>query len=80
MMAISKEELHTQLMQHFPNAQIEISSFVDDDNHYTLEITDSIFNDLSLIKQHRLVKDALKELLSGPLHAITIKTHKTNKQ
>lgn len=75
-MAVSKEELQKQLMLHFPNSEIEISSFVDDNNHYTLEITDEAFNDISLIAQHRLVKSALKDMLDGPLHAITIKTHK----
>ena len=73
-MAISKEELRAQLMSSFPSAKINISSFIDDDNHYSLEITDKAFTGLSLIQQHRLVKDALKELLQGPLHAITIKT------
>lgn len=76
-MAVTKEELQNILLQHFPNAEVSISSFVDDNDHYVLEITDAAFNNLSLIAQHKLVKDALKGLLAGPLHAITIKTRKT---
>lgn len=73
-MAISQDELHSILQQSFPNAQIKITDLAGDNDHYSLEITDSSFKDIPLIKQHRLVKDALKKALHTNLHAITIKT------
>jgi stress-induced morphogen len=73
-MAIPQSELTQILQQNFPNAQIKISSLVDDNDHYSLEITDESFRGLSLINQHKLVKNALAELLKARLHAITIKT------
>lgn len=73
-MAITESKLQLILADHFPNAKIKITDLVGDKDHYSLEIIDSCFKGLSLIKQHKLVKNALVEILKGELHAITIKT------
>ena len=73
-MAISKTKLISILQQSFPNAKIKITDLAGDQDHYSLDITCSSFKGLPLIKQHRLVKDALSEVLEKELHAITIKT------
>ncbi len=73
-MAISSNELETILRQHFPNAKINITALVDDQDHYALEIIDANFVGKSLIDQHKMVKAALSEILHTKLHAITIKT------
>jgi stress-induced morphogen len=73
-MAISETKLTSILQQSFPNAKIKINDLASDQDHYSLDITCSSFKDLPLIKQHRLVKDALSEVLEKQLHAITIKT------
>lgn len=73
-MAISETKLISILQQSFPNAKIKITDLAGDQDHYSLDITCSNFKGLPLIKQHRLVKDALSEVLGGELHAITIKT------
>lgn len=72
--AISKSELEGILASAFPNAIIEVKDLVGDSDHYSLLIKDKMFKDTPLIKQHRIVKDALKEILNTKLHAITIKT------
>lgn len=73
-MAISQQELLSILQQSFPHAQIKITDLAGDNDHYSLEIADTSFNGLPLIKQHKLVKDALRDVLHEQLHAITIKT------
>ncbi|BDU59889.1 hypothetical protein FLA4_02990 [Candidatus Rickettsia kotlanii] len=74
-MAISVEELEKILKESFPNSTIKITDLVGDQDHYALEISDVQFNGLSLINQHKLVKNALlSEILNKKLHAITIKT------
>ncbi|CAN0558983.1 unnamed protein product [Ectocarpus sp. 12 AP-2014] len=73
-MAISENKLMSILKQSFPNAKIKITDLAGDQDHYSLDITCSNFKGLPLIKQHRLVKGALSEILEGELHAITIKT------
>lgn len=73
-MAISESKLQSILQNSFPNAKIKITDTAGDQDHYALEITNPAFEGLPLIKQHRLVKEALAEVLVKELHAITIKT------
>ena len=73
-MAIRKSELEHIILESFPNATIEIIDLVGDEDHYSLSIIDKSFESVPLIKQHRMVKEALKEVLNTRLHAITIKT------
>lgn len=74
-MAVSSDEIESILRKQLPEAQIKIADMVGDSDHYSLEIADKSFSGKSLITQHKIVKDALKELLQSRLHAITIKTY-----
>ena len=73
-MTISHNALEKIIRNHFPNATIKIEDLVGDEDHYSLEIADAQFDGLSTLKQHRVVKEALKEVLHKDLHSITIKT------
>ena len=73
-MPITKTELESILLQSFPEADIEIIDLAGDEDHYSLSIKDASFTGLPLIKQHKMVKNALAEVLQSRLHAITIKT------
>ncbi|MBP7190123.1 MAG: BolA family transcriptional regulator [Rickettsiaceae bacterium] len=73
-MAVTIDELQTIIMSKFPDAKVKITDLVGDGDHYSLEIVDKAFADKTIIAQHRMVKDALSELLKTRLHAITIKT------
>ena len=77
-MAISETKLQSILQNSFPNAKIKITDTAGDQDHYALEITSNAFKGLPLIKQHRLVKEALAEVLVKELHAISIKTKAEN--
>lgn len=74
-MAISKSELESIILQSFPDATIEIIDLAGDQDHYSLVISDKSFEGLPLIKQHKMVKAALADVLVTRLHAITIKTN-----
>jgi stress-induced morphogen len=73
-MPIAKEKLETILKQNFPNAVIEITSLVDDGDHYSVTICDNIFTGKSRVEQHKMVNNALGKILGGELHALQIKT------
>ena len=73
-MAILASELENIIREHFPNAIIKITDLANDQDHYSLEIEDARFQGLSILAQHRMVKDALRDTLHKQLHAITIKT------
>ncbi len=73
-MPIAKTELEKLLKNSFPDAQIEVIALVDDDNHYSVKITDKIFAGKTRIEQHKMVNIALKEILGDVLHAMQLKT------
>ncbi|MFM7620988.1 MAG: BolA family protein [Alphaproteobacteria bacterium] len=73
-MAITSNELQKKLQQAFPNAQIELVDLVGDSDHYSVKIIDQCFANKSLIQQHKMVNQALKDVLQDQLHALQIKT------
>ena len=47
--------------------------------HFNVKIVSDKFEGLLPIKQHKLVYDALKEQLEGPVHALSLKTIKKSR-
>lgn len=45
-------------------------------SHFTINITAQEFNDISLVARHRLVYDALQDLMNNPIHALAINAKK----
>tara|TARA_R110002049_G_scaffold226759_6_gene398907 strand:+ start:956 stop:1231 length:276 start_codon:yes stop_codon:yes gene_type:complete len=41
-------------------------------SHYTVIVVSEAFNDLSLIKRHRLVYDVVGDLMTNDIHALSI--------
>ena len=41
--------------------------------HFRITVVSDRFSDLSLVKRHRLINEALAEELQGPIHALAIK-------
>ncbi|KAF8818298.1 BolA/IbaG family iron-sulfur metabolism protein [Rickettsia endosymbiont of Cardiosporidium cionae] len=73
-MSISKEDLVNILKLNFPTAKISVEDFVGDRNHYSITVIDKIFENMTILQQHRLVQSALKESLGMSLHAVNINT------
>lgn len=46
----------------------------DDGTHFEALIVSKLFEDLSIIKQHQLVYDALGKMMQHEIHALSIKT------
>ena len=73
-MPISQNNLEKILQENFPTAQIEVTALVADDNHYSVKIIDKIFTGKTRVEQHKMVNNALKEILGDVLHAMQLKT------
>ena len=41
--------------------------------HFRVTVVSARFSDLSLVRRHRLINEALAEELQGPIHALAIK-------
>jgi stress-induced morphogen len=77
-MPIEQNRLEIILKEKFPNSKIIIEDLAGDNDHYSVFIESSLFNDLSKIRQHQLVYKSLDGLMDNELHAMQLKTKGTN--
>jgi stress-induced morphogen len=59
----------------FPDGHIELVDLTGTKDHYQARIVSSAFEGKSLIEQHQLVYRALGNAMSGPIHALALKTY-----
>jgi stress-induced morphogen len=71
------ERLRTMLAEAFPDAtELSVEDRTGTNDHFQVTVASSRFEGLSLLEQHRLVNEAVGELLGPgrPIHALKIKT------
>ena len=70
-----KKKLEEIIKNNIKDSQIIIRDINNDNNHFDIIIISDQFEGLSLIKQHRLVYDALDGIITKTIHAIQLKTY-----
>lgn len=73
-MPISQPELEKTLKEKFPDATIKVKDLAGDNDHYSVEIIDDSFKGKTLIAQHKMVNNALGDIIKTQLHAMQLKT------
>lgn len=73
-MPIAKKDLENILRDKFPKAKVEVVDLAGDDDHYSVTIIDKIFAGKTRIAQHKLVNEALGDIIKTQLHAMQLKT------
>lgn len=68
------ELIKEKIEKHINGANAIITDPRNDNEHFMATIIWQGFKDMSLIEQHRMVYDALKEEMSNGLHSLSIKT------
>ena len=75
---ITKSKVINLITNKLPNSQVQVENLKGND-HLQVTVISSLFNGLSLVKQHQLVYAALKEeLASEAIHALALKTETPN--
>lgn len=75
----STEEIEQQLVRALPGAKIQVRDLTGTRDHFEATVIWKGFEGKSLLEQHRLVMEPLKEGLKEKIHALKIKT-KTEEQ
>ena len=71
---ITKEKVITLITSKLPDSKVTVENLKGND-HLQVTVISSMFDGLSLVKQHQLVYSALKEeLASEAIHALALKT------
>ena len=73
-MPMAADEIETLIRTGIPDARIEIVDLAGDGDHYEARVTAESFRGLPLVKQHKLVYDALGGRMGNELHALKLKT------
>lgn len=62
------------LEKNITNAEVKISDMTGTFDHLEIIVSSPVFANKTLIQQHKIVMDLLKNALQGPVHAVKIKT------
>ncbi|MBT4989022.1 MAG: BolA family transcriptional regulator [Rickettsiales bacterium] len=73
-MTVSTKEIKNLLVEKLPDSKIEVVDQLGDGYHYQIKVASPSFQNISKLKQHRYVMDALKEYLKEKIHAVSIST------
>ena len=68
------ERIKNLLEKSFPDSEVQVGDMTGTQDHLEIHIAAKEFEGLTLIKQHQLVYDCLRESFSDFLHAVKIKT------
>jgi stress-induced morphogen len=77
-MPMAADEIASLIRAAIPDARVEIIDLAGDGDHYEARVTAEAFRGLPLVKQHKLVYDALGGRMGGALHALKLKTGAPN--
>ena len=73
-MPMAADEIESLIRTGIPDARIEIVDLAGDGDHYEARVTAESFRGLPLVKQHKLVYDALGGRMGNELHALKLST------
>ena len=62
-----------------PGANVIVTDPMQDETHFEAIVVSEMFEGISLVKQHQLVMNALKEDFAGDVHALALKTYTPTK-
>ena len=73
-MPMAATQIESLIVAGIPDASVEIIDLAGDGDHYEARVTAETFRGLPLVKQHKLVYDALGGRMGGELHALALET------
>jgi stress-induced morphogen len=73
-MPMAAEDIETMILEAIPDAIIEITDLAGDGDHYAARVVSESFRELSRVKQHQAVYNALGGRMGDTLHALQLTT------
>lgn len=74
-MAVEAHVIEEKIKAHLPDAEIRIDDLRGDGDHYAAHVTSSQFEGKSRVMRERMVQQAVKDILTTDLHALSIHTY-----
>lgn len=77
---IEPNEIERRILAILPDAKIRVEDLTGTKDHYQVHIVSTGFAGLMPLKRHRLVYEPFKDVIGGPLHALTLTTKTPDEQ
>ncbi|MEA5463155.1 BolA family protein [Leptothoe sp. PORK10 BA2] len=72
---IPSDQVEQLIKAKMPDAEVIVQDLTGTQDHYQATIVSTLFEGLSLVKQHQLVYGSVNAVMaSGALHALTLRT------
>ncbi|MEE3718828.1 BolA/IbaG family iron-sulfur metabolism protein [Tumidithrix elongata RA019] len=77
---MSTSDIQSLILKVLPDALVDVQDPNQDGQHFAATVVSGQFVGLTMVKQHKLVYDAIKpQLDSGVIHAMQLKTYTPEK-
>jgi stress-induced morphogen len=73
-MPMPAAEIERLIKAAIPDAQVELTALVNDNDHWAATVVSESFRGLTRVKQHQMVNAAFGARLGGELHALQLTT------
>jgi stress-induced morphogen len=73
-MPMPAAEIERIIKTALPDAVVELTALVDDNDHWAAKVVSESFRGLSRVRQHQLVNAAFGKRLGAELHALALTT------
>jgi len=70
----SPDTLRSRLLASFPDAHVEVTDLTGTADHFQALVVSPAFAGKTRVEQHKMVYEALGELMNGPIHALALTT------
>ncbi len=72
---IEVSQIINAIQNSLDGAEVRVMNPLQDGLHFVAIVISSHFSGKSLVKQHQMVMDSLKDLFESSLHALSLKTY-----
>ncbi len=73
-MPMAMSEIEQLIKEALPDAEVTLTDFKGDGNHYKAQVVSAAFRDKSRVQQHQMIYKALKGRMGEELHALALET------
>ena len=73
-MPIEASTIEKMIIEGIPDATVRIEDLRGDGDHYAAYVKSAAFDGKSRVEQHKMVYDALKDVMDGDLHSLALQT------
>jgi len=68
------DEIEKRIRALLPDAEVAVTDLTGGQDHYQVEIVSQAFAGMPLLARHRLVYGGFRDVIAGPLHALSLVT------